>query len=82
MLRKLQNFEIELLKKGNCFMFAGLIIELYPDLARENNFDIKAKMNSYRAFTDFEDGYFTFYAKNGDKYFFDNNMRCIGVKVY
>lgn len=80
--RELHKWEVEQLSKGNTYTFALLLRELYTNLCDENEFTMRKVQGSYKAYCDFSDGIFTFYADNGDKYFFDGNMNLTGVKEY
>lgn len=80
-MRTLKNFEKNLLTEGNTYSFAHLVLELHADICKEAGFTFKDAVNSYRAYTDFNDSIYTLYGKNGVKYFFDCEMNFRGTKM-
>lgn len=83
MKRDLRPYEKQMLEEGNLYTFGGLLREFYPEESEANGFDLKAYVNSYRAYIEFnaEDKTYTFSGKSG-KYYFDTEMNCIGFKAW
>ena len=79
-MRALKKYEKELLVAGNTYNFAHLAIELHADICEEAEFTFNDAINYYKARTDFSDGIYTLWGKNGVKYFFDLEMNFKGTK--
>ena len=80
MKRALKDFEKELLKAGNCYLFAQLYLEFYPKEAEKMGIDINKIQNCYKSIFSFDDGIFTLWGDDGVKYFFDAEMNFRGSK--
>lgn len=79
-MRTLKGYEIKLLEEGNTYTFAHLLLELYPDECKDEGIDFRAVVNNYKAFSDFNNGVYTIYRKNGGKIFFNTAMQICGAK--
>ena len=75
---ELKNWQKELLQEGNCYTFAGIFCEKYPEVAKKNNFN----RNNYKGWCEFNKGIFTIWNQNGNKDFFDVEMNYCGTKEY
>jgi hypothetical protein len=79
-MRNLKNYEKEMLNEGNTYTFAHLVLELHDEICKETEFTFHDAVNNYKARTDFNEGIYTLYGKNGVKYFFDCEMNFRGTK--
>lgn len=79
-MRTLKKYEREMLVEGNKYAFSHLALELHADICKEAEFTFSDAVNSYKMRTDFNDGIYTLYGKNGVKYFFDAEMNFRGTK--
>lgn len=75
----LKSYEKKSLEQGNTYEFAHQLRKRFPKLSEENGFTEEKAINSYQAYTDFNDGIFTFRGKQA-KHFFDTDMRYRGAK--
>lgn len=80
--REISNGEKKGLKEGNKYSFAHLLLKVYPKFSNEMGFDFDKAVNSYKLYIDYDNGIFTFTANNGNKYFFDTEMKFRGEKTY
>ena len=55
-MRKLKNYEKELLAEGNTNEFAHLALELHAGICNEAGFTFSDAVNSYRSRTEYNDG--------------------------
>lgn len=76
-MRKLADFEIELLNEGNTYTFGRLFLEMYPEAAEEFGIGTREVVNAHRSYFDYSDGIFTVYG-DGCKHFFDTEMNFVG----
>lgn len=74
----LNDWQKDLLAKGNCYTFAGIFCEKYPKEAKARGF----KQSEYKSWCEFNDGFFTVWNDNGDKDFFDVEMNYCGTEEY
>ena len=75
---KLKNCDKELLKSGNCYTFALLFVDNYPDVAKKNGF----KASEYKYWVDWNGEIFSIWNKDNSKDFFDTEMNFTGREEY
>lgn len=80
-----KSYELALLRQGNTYTFADLVLKMHPDLCREAGFDFNDVVNHYKSRVDFCDDpiepIFTLWGNNGVKYFFNCDMKFRGTKI-
>ena len=79
---KITEAEKETLKEGNIYTFARVLLAVYPKFASEMDFDFYKSINCYKLYIEYDNGMFVFRADNGDKHFFDTEMKYMGAKAY
>ena len=77
----LRDSKQKLLRSGNLYTFACIVLNMYEDICKEAEFDLHDAENNYRSRIDFNDGIYTLWGKNGVKYFFDCSMQFRGTKI-